>query len=270
MSDLNWCSCGKATQPGTMYCSTLCRTADEESNKPTSSSSWSLDNAATANNINTSSPIAFYPYNHFANVAMQSPRSPFMTLLPQTTPKFAAAASPRFTGSSSRGGVSSSPFALGSVAGNGGAGNLGASASIPFLALPQSELDLPPLELDGSKKLEVGGNLSGATRMDPLVSKSRRASANIHFSPLSHPTSAATVAVAPVVSNHPRTSVRNILESPMMSGRIPPPSPRMTGGSQDMSCAAGPNGGGLMTVAGSNAMLDDCYVSLAFNNRVRK
>ncbi|KAI8834192.1 hypothetical protein BJ741DRAFT_610220 [Chytriomyces cf. hyalinus JEL632] len=269
MSDLNWCSCGKATQPGTMYCSTLCRTADEESNKPTSSS-WSLDNAA---NINTSSPIAFYPYNHFANVAMQSPRSPFMTLLPQTTPKFAAAASPRFTGSSSRGGASNSPFALGSIAAGSAAGNLGAAsgASIPFLALPQSELDLPPLELDGSKKLEVvGGNLSGAhTRMDPLISKSRRASANIQFSPLSHPTSSATVA-PPVVSNHPRTSVRNILESPMMSGRIPPPSPRMTGGSQDMSCAAGPNGGGLVTVAGSNAMLDDCYVSLAFNNRVRK
>ncbi|KAJ3230737.1 hypothetical protein HDU81_004278 [Chytriomyces hyalinus] len=253
-----------------MYCSTPCRTADEESNKPTTASSWSLDNNNNNNPTNISSPIAFYPYNHFANVAMQSPRSPFMTLLPQTTPKFAAAASPRFTGSSSgRGGASQSPFALGSNAAAAAStgGNVGGSASIPFLALPQSELDLPPLELDAQKKLEFSGNLS---RMDPLVSKSRRASANIHFNPLLNQptTSSATV---PPISNPPRTSVRNILESPMLNARIPPPSPRMTGGgSQDMSCAAGSNGGGLVTVAGSNAMLDDCYVSLAFNNRVRK
>ncbi|KAI9324863.1 hypothetical protein BDR26DRAFT_880498, partial [Obelidium mucronatum] len=206
-------------------------------------------------------PIAFYPHNHLQNVLLQSPRSPFINpsfLPPSTiTPTTNPTASPRFTGGNANNGggggtrssnqsARSSPFAFTSTPLNNN------TSSIPFLALPMSEIELPPPQQQLQLQQQKGRKHSTA----PLIS-----------SPFSQP----------IPNNNSTTTQRGIsspfmnprlLSSPKLNGRIIPQSPYLNG-SNDFSSTGGPDGG-MVTVAGASANAEDMLVSLAFNNRLRK
>ncbi|ORY49365.1 hypothetical protein BCR33DRAFT_713718 [Rhizoclosmatium globosum] len=253
-TDLNWCSCGKATQPQSLYCSTTCK--DKEDHPASSLVSWSLD--ALDSESSSAAPIAFYPHNHIQQV-LQSPRSPFINPnhLPASTlsqtPATNPTASPRF--SSAKQSVRNSPFAFSSTPlANTAASGTQTSASIPFLALPMSEIDLPPPQLDQrSRKPSQNTNGLLSSPFTAPIPGSNNSSNGTSRTALHSPYLGAGTGGA-----------RNMLASPKLSGRIVPQSPFMNGG-QDFSSTAGDVG--MVTVSGQTVGVDDLHASLAFRSR---
>ncbi|KAI8617438.1 hypothetical protein BC830DRAFT_1079899 [Chytriomyces sp. MP71] len=277
MSDLNWCSCGKATQQGSLYCSQQCKDGDEASSRThLLVSSWSLDPP-----ISVSSPIAFYPHNHIANVLNSPHINPNIPANLVSTPLLSATASPRFTGSSTssaRVAISAinSPFAFTSLTTAGTGAANASTQSIPFLALPQSELDLPPLALEDAKPAPTG--TPSTARRHPPPAQGNHCRKPSRGGGIAYPSTRA-IHSSPYLTGgthapaSPSLGARGTVPpSPLLNGRVGLASPQLHG-SLDLSsnpAGTGAGEGGLVTVAGGSAMVDDFYVSLAFHNRGRK
>ncbi|KAI8620714.1 hypothetical protein BC830DRAFT_1164338 [Chytriomyces sp. MP71] len=228
-------------------------------------SSWSLDPPTCV-----SSPIAFYPHNHIANVLNSPHMNPNISANLISTPLLSATASPRFAGSSTAPGrattstTNNSPFAFSSLATASTSVAKESTQSIPFL-------DLPPPALEDAKQAPADTSSTTRRQAPPAqVGHGRKPSSGgptrtIHSSPYlaggartgtpASPSLGARAAVPP---------------SPLLNGRVAPASPRLLGNLDLGSSAMGAGEGGLVTVAGDNAMVDDFYVSLAFHNRGRK